>query len=86
MIELGNAWEPKQPVMSTPALESLLAFLRAGDFYLCQLFVCHNPAQLPSPAAWVSVRRESVTDSYTNLWWMARDLHPKADNRNVLQP
>ena len=86
VVELGNAWEPGHPVMSTLAVESLLAFLRAGEFCLCQQFVCHNPARLPSPAAWVTVRRERLTDSYTNLWWMARHPHPKADNRNVLQP
>ena len=86
VIELGNAWEPGQPLMSTLALESLLAFLRAGNLNLCQQFVCHNPARLPSPAAWVTVRRERLTDSYTNLWWMARTPRPKANNRNVLQP
>jgi hypothetical protein len=86
VIELGNAWEPGKPVMSTLALESLLTFLKAGQLHLCQQFVCHNPARLPSPAAWVTVRRERVTDSYTNLWWMSRSVYPKSDNRKVLQP
>jgi len=86
IIEIGNAWEPGRPLMSTLTLESLLTFFRAGDFYLCQQFICYNPARLPSPAAWVTIRRERLTDSYTNLWWMAKIPHPKADNRNVLQP
>src|SRR4051794_18441779 len=39
VIELGNAWEPGRPVMSTLALKALLAFLEAGKFALCQQFV-----------------------------------------------
>jgi len=48
VMEVGNAWEPGRPVMSTLALEALLAFLKEGEFQLCQQFVWHNPARLPS--------------------------------------
>lgn len=85
VMELGNAWEPGSPVMSTLPLEALLAFLKAGKFNLCQQFICHNPAKLPSPAAWVTVRRIRVKDSYTHVWWMAPAEQPKADNRRVLR-
>ena len=50
-LEIGNAWEPGQPVMSTLALEALLKFRKHGDLFLCQQFVCTNPARLPSPCA-----------------------------------
>ena len=50
VIELGNAWIPGQPAMSTLAVEALLAFKNLGDYYLCQEFICHNPAKLPTPA------------------------------------
>lgn len=86
VIELGNAWEPGQPVMSTVPLRALLAFLKAGGFYLCQQFICHNPARLPSPAQWVNVERSRVKDSYTHVWWMAPKPRPQADNRRVLKP
>lgn len=86
VIELGNAWEPGKPVMSTLALESLLEFRKAANLHLCQQFVCHNPARLPSPAQWVTVKRTRVTDSYTNVWWMSKTTEPKADNKRVLQP
>src|SRR5688500_12654688 len=43
VIEVGNAWTPGKPVMSTLALEALLAFLKKGEFHLCQQFVWHNP-------------------------------------------
>ena len=49
VMELGNAWEPGSPVMSTLPLESFLAFKEAGKLNLCQQFICHNPARLPSP-------------------------------------
>ncbi|MFY9580041.1 MAG: site-specific DNA-methyltransferase [Gaiellaceae bacterium] len=84
VVELGNAWEPGEPVMSTLALEALLQLKRAGDFKLCQQFVVHNPARLPSPAQWVNIERIRVKDAYTNVWWMSRTAKPKADNRNVL--
>ena len=84
VVELGNAWEPGEPVMSTLALEALLELRRAGDFKLCQQFVVHNPARLPSPAQWVNIDRIRVKDAYTNVWWMSRTARPKADNRKVL--
>jgi hypothetical protein len=58
VLEMGNAWEPGQPVMSTLALEALLAFSKAGDLKHCQQFICHNPARLPSPAQ--SVTGENI--------------------------
>lgn len=86
VVELGNAWEPGEPVMSTLALEALQKLRSAGGFHLCQQFVVHNPARLPSPAQWVNIERIRVKDSYTNVWWMSRVTRPKADNRKVLIP
>jgi len=84
VMEVGNSWEPGKPVMSTLALESLLAFLKEGGFHLCQQFIWHNPAKLPSPAQWVTIERIRIKDSYTHLWWMSPNERPKADNRRVL--
>lgn len=84
-MEVGNAWEPGRPVMSTLAIEALLAFLKEGEFQLCQQFVWNNPARLPSPAQWVNVERIRVKDSFTHLWWMSLTDRPKADNRRILQ-
>lgn len=86
VLEMGNAWEPGHPVMSTLALEALLEFRRQGNFNLCQQFICYNPARLPSPAQWVNVERIRLKDSYTHLWWMAPNEKPYADNRRVLKP
>lgn len=86
VIEIGNAWEEGEPTMSTLPLEALLAFKRAANLNLCQHVICHNPARLPSPAAWVTVKRARLKDSFTHVWWMSRATYPKADNRRVLNP
>jgi DNA modification methylase len=86
VIEIGNAWEPGSPIMSTLPLEALLAFKRSAKLNLCQHVICHNPARLPSPAAWVNVKRARLKDSFTHVWWMSRAEFPKADNRRVLNP
>ena len=86
VVEVGNGWEPGHPTMSTLAIRSLLGLLDAGSFSLCQQFVSHNPARLPSPAQWVTVERIRVKDSFTHIWWMSPARRPKADNRRILKP
>ncbi len=85
VIEMGNAWEPGKPVMSTLGLRALLAFQDRGQFQLCQQFICYNPARLPSPAQWVNVERIRVKDAFTHIWWMSPSDRPAADNRRILK-
>jgi DNA modification methylase len=86
VLELGNAWETGSPTFSTLPLKALLAFQEAGKFYLCQEFVCYNPAKLPTPAQWVTVERVRAKDAFTRVWWMSATARPQADNRRVLVP
>ena len=86
VIELGNAWEPGRPVMSTLALRALLKLQERGEFRLCQEIIWHNPARLPSPAQWVTVKRIRLKDSFTRFWWLSTTDRPKANNRHVLRP
>lgn len=86
VMEMGNAWEPGEPVMSTLALRALLRFLERGGFHLCQQFICYNPTRLPSPAQWVNIKRIRLKDAYTHVWWMSPTTDPEANNRRVLQP
>lgn len=85
VLELGNAWVPGLPTMSTLAIESLLRFKEKAGLHLCQEFIWFNPAKLPTPAQWVTVERIRVKDSFTRFWWLSKSPRPKADNRNVLQ-
>jgi len=86
VMEIGNAWNPKSPTMSTLPLETLMAVAKAGKLHICQQMIWHNPGKLPGPATWVNVKRERITDSYTHIWWFSRTEFPKADNRKVLLP
>lgn len=86
VLELGNAWEPGSPVMSTLPMRALLQFLETGGLRLCQEFICFNTARLPSPAQWVTVERIRVKDAFTRVWWMSPCERPKADNRKILTP
>lgn len=86
VMEVGNAWEPGHPVMSTLSLRALLSFLDTGKLLLCQQFIYNNPSRLPGPAQWVTVERIRVKDSYSHLWWMSPTDRPKATNRRILQP
>lgn len=85
VIEIGNAWEPGKPVMSTVVLRALLKFLEVGGLHLCQEFIWYNPARLPSPVQWVNIERSRVKDAFTRIWWMSPVYRPKADNRRVLK-
>lgn len=86
VIEIGNAWDQDQPTMSLLPMEALLAFKKAANLHLCQEFICHNPARLPSPAQYVNVERCRMKDSWTRLWWLSKTPRPKADNRRALLP
>lgn len=86
VIEIGNAWEPNRPIQSTLHLECLLSLLHNSDLRLIQEFIVYNPSKLPSPAQWVTVKRVRAVDSYTHIWWLAKNDFPKADNTKVLRP
>ena len=85
VIEIGNAWLPGKPVMSTHVLKAFRRFLEAADLNLCQEFIWYNPARLPSPIEWGNKERVRVKDAFTRIWWMSPVERPKADYRKVLR-
>lgn len=84
VLDIGGAWVPGVPVRSVYHFE--LAVRLARTFYLAQEFYWYNPARLPTPAEWVTVRRMRVKDAVNMVWWFSKTEWPKADNRRVLQP
>ena len=88
VIEIGNAWEAGRPVQSLLHLECLIGLIKNpdADLRLIQEFICYNPSRLPSPAQWVTVNRIRTVDSYTHVWWIAKNDFPKADNSRALRP
>ncbi len=84
VIDLGGAYLPGYPVRSIYQYELLVRLCREMGFHLAQEFFHYNPARLPTPAEWVTVRRVRVKDSVNVVWWLSASEHPKADNRRVL--
>jgi len=84
VIEIGNAWERANPVMSLLPIESLLELKKSGNFFLCQEFIWNNISKLPTPAQWVNIERIRVKDSFTRFWWLSPNPRPKANNRHIL--
>lgn len=84
VIDLGGSWQQGQPTRSLYHFELLLALCKDIGFHLAQEFYWYNPAKLPSPAEWVTVRKIRVKDSVNCIWWLAKTPHPKANNQKVL--
>jgi DNA modification methylase len=84
VLDLGGSWIKGQPTRSLYHFEVVLAFTKLVGFHLAQEFYWYNPAKLPTPAEWVSVRRIRVKDSVNTVWWFSKTPYPKASNRNVL--
>lgn len=84
VIDIGGTWKAGCPTRSIYQYELLI---RLAEFFcFAQEFFWHNPAKLPSPAEWVTVRRIRVTDAVNTVWWLSKSEFPKADNRRVLRP
>jgi DNA modification methylase len=86
VLDLGGAYLPGHPVRSIYQYELLVRLCKEVGFFLAQEFFHYNPARLPTPAEWVTVRRIRVKDSINVVWWLSKTPHPKADNRKVLKP
>lgn len=91
IVDIGGTWNKGFPTRSLYHYELLLKLCApvsegGGGFYLAQELYWYNPAKLPTPAEWVTVRRERVKDAVNTVWWLSKDPHPKANNRGVLKP
>jgi site-specific DNA-methyltransferase (cytosine-N4-specific) len=86
VLDLGGAYLPGNPVRSIYQYELLVKLCKEVGFFLAQEFYHYNPARLPTPAEWVTIKRIRVKDSVNMVWWLSKTPHPKADNRKVLKP
>jgi DNA modification methylase len=91
IIDIGGSWLKGYPVRSLYQFELVIELCKPTTdggigFYLAQELYWYNPAKLPTPAEWVTVRRERVKDAVNTVWWLSKEPHPKANNRNVLRP
>lgn len=86
VLNVGGAWTPGKPTRSIYTYKLLVELVETVGLYLAQEFFWYNPAKMPVPAEWVTVRRIRVKDSVEFVWWFSKTPHPKANNRNVLRP
>lgn len=85
VLDLGGSWEKGEPTRSLYHFELLLDLCKfSGLFKLAQDFYWFNPAKMPAPAEWVTIRRIRVKDAVNTIWWLSKSAHPKASNRWVL--
>ena len=84
VIDIGGTWVRGYPTRSLYHFELLIMLCREFGLHLAQDFYWYNPARLPSPAEWVTVRRLRVKDAVDPVWWLSKTPNPKADNRRVL--
>ena len=84
VLDIGGSWVPGLPVRSVYHFEVAINLSRM--FHLAQEFYWYNPARLPTPAEWVTIRRIRVKDAVNMIWWFSKTETPDADNRRVLQP
>ena len=90
IIDIGGSWVKGVPIRSLYQFELVLRLCKpveegGAGFMLAQELYWYNPAKLPTPAEWVTVRRERVKDAVNTVWWLCLDPHPKANNRRVLK-
>ena len=87
VLDIGGSWNRSQPTRTLYHFELLLKLCKShGPFRLAQEFYWYNPAKMPSPAQWVTVKRIRVKDAVNPIWWLAKSAKPKASNRRVLKP
>jgi site-specific DNA-methyltransferase (cytosine-N4-specific) len=85
VVDIGGSYRPKMPVRSLYHFKLLVMLCEEFGYHLAQEFFWYNPAKMPAPAEWVTVRRIRVRDSVNCIWWLCKTPFPKADNRRVLQ-
>jgi site-specific DNA-methyltransferase (cytosine-N4-specific) len=86
VIDLGGSWIKGQPTRSLYHFKLVVALVEELGLHLAQDFYWYNPAKLPTPAEWVTVRRVRVKDAVNVVWWLSKTSNPKANNRHVLRP
>lgn len=97
VIDLGGTWIKGAPYRSLYHYEFLLELCRPVEeggsfgFWLAQELYWYNPAKLPTPAEWVTIRRTRVKDAVNTVWWLRPsavmdERDGKVSNRKVLRP
>jgi site-specific DNA-methyltransferase (cytosine-N4-specific) len=86
ILNIGGSYNKGEPTKSLYHFKLLIRLVEEIGFYLAQECFWYNPAKMPVPAEWVTVRRERIKEAVEYVWWLSKTPHPKADNTKVLKP
>lgn len=86
VLNIGGSYNKGLPTRSLYHFKLLIALVERVGFHLAQECFWFNPAKMPMPAEWVTVRRVRVKDAVEYVWWLGKTPWPKANNRAVLRP
>ena len=86
VLNIGGSYNEGTPTRSLYHFKLLIELVEQVGFHLAQECFWFNPAKMPMPAEWVTVRRIRIRDSVEYVWWLSKTPWPKADNRAVLKP
>jgi site-specific DNA-methyltransferase (cytosine-N4-specific) len=85
VLNIGGSYNEGVPTRSIYHFKLLIALVEDVGFHLAQECFWYNPAKMPVPAEWVTVRRVRIRDSVEYVWWFSKTPNPKASNLNVLK-
>ncbi len=76
---------PGIPTLSLYKEKLLLHLVEQAGYHLIQNLHWHSPCKMAT-GHWVTVRRERITPSVENLFWLSRSPRPRVYQQQVLQP
>jgi DNA modification methylase len=85
VLNVGGSYNEGTPTRSLYHFHLLIALVEEIGFHLAQECFWYNPAKMPMPAEWVTVRRIRIKDSVEYVWWFSKTPWPKASNLQVLK-
>jgi site-specific DNA-methyltransferase (cytosine-N4-specific) len=85
VLNIGGSYNKGTPTRSLYHFHLLIALVEEVGFHLAQECFWYNPAKMPMPAEWVTVRRIRIKDSVEYVWWFSKTPWPKASNGRVLK-
>lgn len=86
VLNIGGSYNKGTPTRSLYQYRLLIRLVDEVGFHLAQECYWYNPAKMPMPAEWVTVRKVRIKDSVEPVWWFSKTPWPKASNQKVLKP
>lgn len=72
ILNIGGSYNEGFPTRSLYHFKLLISLVEQVGFKLAQECFWFNPAKMPMPAEWVTVRRIRIRDSVEYVWWLSK--------------